>query len=210
MKQFISLCYMFLILVALSACRTAEPTATTAPTQKTSPIYWNLDRPERSNADDILIERVADEQGCYHLRFVSEGQIITLQTDNKEIVDQIDATDAMGLILDAAGSITDVVNIEEIATVMASDLYILKIRESSVDIHFSPASGSMPLTIALDENTIIWDVCPDSESIGQVTEAQMLDKVNVYCDHDGITTIFVHDRYILNDRYIVTKASNSR
>lgn len=158
-----------------------------------SAVYWNLDRREYVEAD--ASPRAVGSDGFYTLRFVSEGKLIEAKTANKSVVDHIDTMDAMGLLLDASGVITDVFKVEDIAIEKVNDFCIKKINGNTLSLNYSVAVSSMDLILEIPDDAYVMDVRPDSAAPGQAIALELLDRVNIYCDKDGIVTaIFLHER----------------
>ena len=158
-----------------------------------SAVYWNLDRKQYTEAD--VSSRTADSDGFYAVRFVSEGKLIEAKTADKSVVEQIDTMDAMGLLLDADGVITDVFKVEDIAIEKVKDFCIKKINGNTLSLNYSVAVSSMDLVLEIPDDAYVMDVRPDSAAPGQGIDLELLDRVNVYCDQDGVVTaVFLHER----------------
>lgn len=158
-----------------------------------SAVYWNLDRKQYTEAD--VSSRTAGSDGFYAVRFVSEGKLIEAKTADKSVVEQIDTMDAMGLLLDADGVITDVFKLEDIAIEKVKDFCIKKINGNTLSLNYSVAVSSMDLVLEIPDDAYVMDVRPDSAAPGQAVALELLDRINVYCNQDGIVTaVFLHER----------------
>lgn len=168
-----------------------------------SDIYWNVDKLEfTENSDTGLSVREKAEDGLYHFRFVSNGQLINAATPDKQMVNFIDTMDACGLVLDADGMIVDAMDVRDFAVETAKRFYVKAVESDSVTINSSIAMNGMDIEVDLS-SVMVMDVRPDSENLGKTLDLEVMDVVSVYgTEENPMAYMFACDRPASSDIYL--------
>lgn len=146
-----------------------------AETEVTAALYFNLDYGKML---------AADANGVYTLRFVKDGQQVSLKVTDKAMADALQSLDFVGLELDG----DTVIKIIPIADMpfsrMAADYYVKSIGGKNVKL-VSNGIISKELMLKLPDGLPVYDAILNSSSFGSVTQLQKNDVVNVIADSDG-------------------------
>lgn len=174
-----------------------------------SDLYWNLDRAiYTQDSETGLSTREPAEDGLYHIRFATKGQIVQYATSDIQLVNFIDSMYALGLVLDADGMIVDAIEAKEFKTEIAKEFFVKKIEGNYLTLNSSPAMNGMDVPVTLTDATYVSDVRLDAENPGQSIDLEIMDTVWAYGDADqNLTDLFISERpaesevYMRLDRY---------
>jgi len=160
-------------------------------------LYWNLDREfYTKDSQTGLSTREADANGQFKIRFAYNGEIVELVIIDKKLVNIIDTQDVMGLTFDENGVVIGQINVRELATETGKKVYVKKATEEAVYANSSMAMNGMELTLKMGQYAEIYDLRPESETLGKKmapTDLQVMDCITVYSNADGdVTHIFLH------------------
>ena len=76
----------------------ADPTETTATQVLDYDLYWNLDRAEyEGKSEGGMSARVQESDGFFTIRFLLDGEVVSLRTADRRLVNAIDSQSLMGL-----------------------------------------------------------------------------------------------------------------
>lgn len=160
-------------------------------------LYWNIDRIKYTENAEVegTSTREPAEDGHYYMRFAYQGEQVELQIIDKQLVNWIDQSDLLGLILDADGVVVDAVEPEEVATPVAIGQYVRSVDGNQIVINSSHAMNGMETTLILTENTGVYDVDRKAEMVGAVAEAEIMDQVHIYSNEAGeLTHVYITER----------------
>lgn len=169
-----------------------------------SKLYWNVDMVAYTeNSETGLSTREPDENGVFTIRFLCDGEILELQTIDRQVVNFIDTMTLMGLVFDESGFIVDAVSPKEVATELAKEMFVKRYQDNNLEVNSSMAMNGMPMEFDLSETVYITDVRPDAPEVGANVPLEVMDKVTVYGDENGKAThVFLLDRKPIAGVYI--------
>ena len=158
-----------------------------------SPVYFNITRMYKS--PDTT--REPDAEGWYVFDIASDGQLLKLKTQDREIARNVDMYSAKAVGLKLNGDvIEDVYSIECVTgnSALASGRYVCSIEGSIVATKAS--GGSRQTAVVVSTDCKIYDVTGNPGTVlGEETTLQMNDRVNIFGTADGMAThIFVTKR----------------
>ena len=160
-------------------------------------LYWNVDRKfYTENSESGLSTREPGADGVFTVRFAHDGELVELLVADKRLINFIDTMDCMGVVLDDAGVVIDVVDPKTVATEMAKMFYVRKTENGVITLNSSMAMNGMALDVpVIDGKTEIYDVTPNSEKLGQRVEpdqVESMDAVTVYGnDKNEATHVYI-------------------
>ena len=159
------------------------------------PLYWNVDREKYQPKLGGLSTRQPDADGFYTMRFLTRGEIVEYRVKDKELMLTIDSEDAMGLLVDEDGFVTEYVELIDMGVrEVASWYYVLRSKEDGAIINTSTIGKGVNIDIKWQDETGFWDVT-NKEDYGCATKLELLDAVRVFNNADGkITDVFVVER----------------
>jgi len=159
------------------------------------PLYWNVDREKYQPKLGGLSTRQPDADGFYTMRFLTRGEIVEYRVKDKELMLTIDSEDAMGLLVDEDGFVTEYVELIDMGVrEVASWYYVLRPKEDGAIINTSTVGKGVNIDIKWQDETGFWDVT-NKEDYGCATKLELLDAVRVFNNSDGeITDVFVVER----------------
>ena len=159
------------------------------------PLYWNVDREKYQPKLGGLSTRQPESDGYYTMRFLQRGEIVEYRVKDKELMLTIDSEDAMGLLVDEDGFVTEYVKLIDMGVrEVASWYYVLRPKEDSAIINTSTIGKGVNIDLKWQDETGFWDVT-NKEDYGCATKLELLDAVRVFNNADGkITDVFVVER----------------
>ena len=167
----------------------ADPSGTVT---TSSGLYWNIDMKTYTENAEVagFSDRPRAEDGMYHIRFASSGQLYEFLTEDARLVNYIDSMQLMGLVFDADGMIVDATPAAEIATELATDFYVKSADDNMVVINSSISMVGMDMELPVSAQTFFMDVRPDTTTPAESVPLEMLDQITVYevTDENGTTT----------------------
>ena len=160
-----------------------------------SKLYWNIDgKAFTENSETGLSTREPDANGLFTIRFLCEGQILELQTADRQLVNFIDTMELMGLVFDESGFILDAKKPKEVATELGKDMFVKVCDGTRLEVNSSMAMNGMPMEFDIT-GVAIMDVRADAPEVGAATPLETMDKVTIYGDMDGnVTSVFFLER----------------
>lgn len=164
---------------------------TQEPVQEDAILYWNVDRDTYiENSETGLSTREPGEDGLYHLRMVSEGQLLDLVTPDKKLVNIIDTMPVCILQMDG----TNIINVTDpldMGYTMNKGVYIQKVDEKTIVANTSIAMNGMPVRAKISEQLQILDCREKESTLGQPVKAAdllVMDYVTVCFNAEGDAT----------------------
>lgn len=159
------------------------------PTEGRPELYWNIDRVAfTEDSETGLSTREPGEDGMYHVRFAYNGEVVEKVVADRQLINYIDALDAMGLVFDGDGVVIDVVGAKDIATEVAKEFFVKKIDGNYITLNSSIAMNGMDVDVEVTDMLGIYDVTQGSENPGAQIEPAILDKVTVYANALNVGT----------------------
>ena len=158
-----------LITLVLTQCGTPGNTATTAePTESTaSPVldynlYWNLDRAlYAGQSEGGMSSRVMEADGSFLIRFLLDGEEVTLKTLDRKLVNAIDSQDLMGLELDSDGYIIKVLSPDNMPLQKVGWGFYVQSASTGgkvIKVNSSETYGGMEVVLENHGNALIMDM----------------------------------------------------
>jgi len=144
-------------------------------------LYWNVDRMDGGDVST----RTPDADGWYYIDLAVNGEIKTFKTQNKNIIDYIDAKNGGATALTVDGNVitasASALEGEGVAAAGKSGT-VTEIAGVKVILNNS-TEGELNVNMA--SNVKIYDVSGNSEFIGQATELKVGDNFRCYNNADG-------------------------
>jgi hypothetical protein len=107
-----------LLLVRCGGQETAAPTETTGKAPAATPtyaLYWNVDRALYDGKSEAgMSSRAPDADGCFSVRFILDGQEVTLRVANRKLINTMDTQDVMDLVFDENGMVIGVTTLDKL------------------------------------------------------------------------------------------------
>lgn len=162
--------------------------------QVTSKLYWNADRLDYLKDSD-LSSRKAEADGTYKIRFAVDGELVEYSTRDRQLMNQIDHKDLMGLVFDEEGYIIGYLEPEDItAGEVARMAYVMSVDGNKFVANTSGTADGLNIELEITDKTNIYDVT-GVEPVGQKTTLQVNDRIRGFVDKEGnITNLFVLER----------------
>ena len=194
------------LVLLLTQCIGGEGTApavTSAPTQSTEQVmercdlYWNLDRAEYDGKSEAgMSSRTAEADGYYHIRFILDGEEVTLKVADRRLVNTIDTMDIMGLRFDEDGFVSDVLDLDELPLEKTGwEFFVQSTGGGLIKLNSSKTFNGMELLLQTDENTGIYDMSGESGPVGCEADPIRMDRVYAFTNQEGILThVFLYSR----------------
>ena len=161
-----------------------------------SEMYWNVDR--KWDKVNGVTTRTPAADGWYYIRVAVRGEQITVKTQNKELVQAIDARAAKCFGLKLDGDVIEKVYTPDSVAgggTFASWYDVTAIDGNTITC-IKPATGDTRTGTML-EDCEIYNVSTNSGMVGEVTTLQVGDKIHSVKDGSGkVCVIFVVNRYV--------------
>lgn len=174
----------------------------TKPYKKPGTVYWNVEK--QYDSVNKITTREPDALMRYAIRFVADGEEVTLYCKDQKVVNQIDGARIMGLEFDEEGYISQFQSIR-IATNGGSsagvNYYVSEVdyRDGQILLRNKPVYGEETATLSAfrSDDCKVYNVSGnDGTTMGELTELQKNDRVIGIKDSRGrLDTIFVCHRY---------------
>ena len=191
-----------LLLFSLAGCQKQKKHADTPVQQDPTPlIYWNIDGHTYSDLETFTNTRQPEEDGLYHMQFFRDGKVVELTCADSVLVKKIDFNSLVALDVED-GKIMAIADLNALCAPWP-DYHISKIDGNTITAVSSVALSGRPPEFEIDANTQIYDVSPDAEVYGCLTEPDIMDRVTILQDPDGgpATHIYIDQRPIKADVY---------
>jgi len=201
LKRIFTILLGLLLLFSMAGCREKKQAETPAEEEPTPLIYWNIDGHTFSDLETFTNTRQPEEDGLYHMRFFRDGEVVELACADSVLVKKIDFNSLVALDVED-GKIMAIADLNELCAPWP-DYYISKIDGNTITAESSVALSGRPPEFEIDANTQIYDVSPDAEVYGCLTEPDIMDRVTILQDPDGgpATHIYIDQRPIKADVY---------
>ena len=152
-------------------------------------LYWNVDRAAYAQGSATgMSSRKADEDGVFRIRFLHNGELEEIPVADKRLVNKIDNKDAMGLVLDENGYVVEVIDAKKVAKEIAMKSFVKEVKGDTIYANASIAFNGMNHVLKITENVGIYDVDPNSETLGKrisPSDLQFTDAVLAYGNLEG-------------------------
>ena len=144
-------------------------------------LYWNVNRMDGGEEST----RTPEADGYYYIDLAVNGEIKTFKTQNKNIIDYIDAKNAGATALTVDGDVITACNsaLEGEGVASAGKSGTVNTVEGVKVIYTNIDAGEMNVNMAA--NVKIFDVSGNSEFIGQASELKTGDYFRCYLNADG-------------------------
>ena len=140
------------------------------------PMYWNVDKTQYWDSKNEVSTRVPGADGYYQILFAVNGEQVTLRTDNKKIVDNIDGRTCMGLAVDGS-IITKVYAAAQTRNtnggLFASSWYVTAMDGNTITASSSTKTESR--TMAADCQ--VYNVSANAALVGEKSTVQVGDQI---------------------------------
>ena len=174
----------------------------TKPYKKPGTVYWNIEK--QYDSVNKITTREPDALMRYAIRFVADGEEVTLYCKDQSVVNQIDGARVMGLELDEEGYISkfqSVRNATNGGRTAGLNYYVSEIDplENRILLRNKAVASetSTTLSVFCTDDYKVYDVSGnDGTTLGESTELQKNDRVICILDsHGRVDSIFVCHRY---------------
>ena len=194
-----------LLALVLTQCTGSEPAATTAVPTTEAPapegyeIYWNLDRAlYAGQSEGGMSSRMLEADGYFQIRFLLDGEEITLKAQDRKVVNAIDSQSLMGLELDENGFITKVLSLDEMPLQkVAWNFYVQSVSTGAkvIKLNSSETYEGMEVVVQNPGNALIMDMTGSEGKPGCAAMPVEGDRVYVIQNMAGeLTHVFIYDR----------------
>lgn len=174
-------------------------------------IYWNIDRAEYlkpGTVDTIHATCRNQRDGVYVLRMAVDGEQVEVQVKDSVVVQKMDNWDLMGLVFDADGFVTDVVEPNAFSGGVLQDVYVRSIEGDTVTVNTSPYYNALDRQITITDEAKVYNVSNYDGSgllTGMAGQLSVDDKITVVFDEDGsVTHVFTAPYWAPDDIYYNT------
>ena len=162
-----------------------------------SKIYWRAEQFYDSSLKQTT--RVPDEHGIYSMEFYCEGELVTLKTRDRDIVNHVDSRDryacAKGFAFDEEGFVVGEIDPAlGTRTVLGCERFDVTAMEDGTVMTeklWNPDGAVFSFPVAAD--CVIYDVSATAEAEGRrgkpVESLQLGDRVSVWCNPKGEAVI---------------------
>lgn len=166
----------------------AKPAAETDGGKET--LYFNLEKDEYVGAGfDYTSARTPRGDGIYYISFGANGEKLELTCADKNLVNQIDMLELMGLEFDENGQIIGVKTIEECGYKLFSRmLFVTGVEGNVIHTNNSVTGRGVDFDITLTEETEVRNVTGGALIGYQPREIQKDDELMVITDNAGVVT----------------------
>ena len=172
-------CLLGMLLVAaallvMAGCsgkkNTSQTTDPAADAQPEYTLYWNVDRDKHRSSDGSPVEdRKPAEDGNYYVRLFRDGQIQEFMLAAPYLVDAVDASYLVPVVVDESGTITQVLELFDLdITLRAANHYVYQIDGNVVQTNSSYRYDGTDDPLTIEEYTKVYDMTGTS---GQVLKA---------------------------------------
>ncbi|MBR5570994.1 MAG: hypothetical protein IKW10_08925 [Oscillospiraceae bacterium] len=172
------------------------------PFQAPPPIYWNIDR--KYDTTNKVCTREMDPMGGYTLQLAVNGEIVTVQTRDWELVQKMDAMAAkcFALEFDEEGALVDVIHA---GTATGGGSFASWFSVDSVEgktITCTKQSTGTSASGILGPEVLVYDVSGYGAYVGEPTDIRVGDTVHCLKDSLGrIVVVFVVNRMVDSEIY---------
>ena len=173
---------------------TTESTSNEVPTYQ---LYWNVDKAEYAGKSEAgMSSREPDEDGLFSVRFVLDGEMLTLRVANRRLINTIDVNDVMGLEFDDKGVVVGVLSLDDMPLEKVGwQFYVQSSASKIIKLNSSESMNGMEVMLEGVDANRVWDMSGKSGDIGCVTKAMELDKVMAVQNLAGeVTHVFIYER----------------
>ena len=192
---------LVLLLTQCTGGQTGETTApsTTAATEEvpTYELYWNVDRTLYDGKSEAgMSSRMPESDGYFHVRFVFDGEVVTLKVADRKLINAIDIKSLMGLEFDENGIVIGVVDVEDMPLEkVAWQFYVQSAGGKTVKANSSSGLNGMEILLEGDENTGFYNVSGLGGELGSTILPIPQDRIYAIQNLAGeLTHVFVYER----------------
>ena len=176
----------------------AEPAATTTVAEaSTYELYWNLDRAEYEGKSEAgMSGRMPESDGYFHIRMFKDGEIVTLKTSDRKVVNNLDTQSLMGLEFDEEGCISEVIDVKELPLETPGwSFFVQSVGGNTIKLNSSDSFAGMEMLLECDDDTGIYDMTGMSGEVGCEATPIAYDRVYPIANEQGkITHVFLYER----------------
>ena len=157
------------------------------------PMYWNVDKTQYWDSKNEASTRVPGADGYYQILFAVGGEQVTLRTDDKKMVDNIDGRTCMGLAVNG-NIITKVYAAAQtrntIGGLFASSWYVTAIDGNTI----TASSSTKTETRAMAADCQVYNVSANAALVGEKSTVQVGDQIRCLLNENQQISVL----YILN------------
>lgn len=165
-------------------------------------IYWNIDRDEYPLTDEGLPTRLAAD-GVYRARFAVDGEQVDLFFDNEYLMADADSFDFMGLVVDEAGYVQEVIPVEKCSGGVAVLNYTVESfdGETLVCNVVSNFRGQR-IKLPVNKNTKVYNMGGEGLLVGMPGTIEVGQSVCAVMGYDGVLShVFVEPAFEMKPVY---------
>lgn len=153
-----------------------------------SKLYWNVDKTfYTQNSETGLTTREPEEDGLYHVRLATGGEIVEVLVSDGRLINFIDTLDALGLVFDADGMVVDALDPSVFNPEIVRDFFVKRVTDTQITVNSSVAMNGMDMTF--DISAIgLYDVSATAAQPGMPATCGVMDRVFIYGDMEGNPT----------------------
>ena len=187
-----------LMLMGCTPEQATEPAATTTVAEaSTYELYWNLDRAEYEGKSEAgMSSRMPESDGYFHIRMFKDGEIVTLKTDDRKVVNNLDTQSLVGLEFDDEGLIKAVIDRDDLPLETPGwSFFVQSVGGKTIKLNSSDSFAGMEMLLECDEDTGIYDMTGMSCEVGCEATPIAYDRVYPIANEQGkITHVFLYER----------------
>jgi len=179
----------------------AEAPKTTA--ENAVGIYWNVEGSLYRGDPNMILSRTPEADGTYMVSFAFGGTQQRLQVTAQVIEKGLDMHDAVGLVMDESGTVTDFMTVEECTGGYAVKNYFVEsVSGNTVLCNNSPAFDGYQKEITVADSAQVIRVDGTGILTGTYTTISENDQITAICDSAGtITHVFTQPLQEIPDIY---------
>jgi len=151
---------------------TTDPTGTTAPQVLDYDLYWNLDRAQfEGKSEGGMSSRVQDSDGYFSIRFLLDGEVVTLKASDRKMVNAIDSQSVLSFEVDANGVITKLISLDDLPLQKVGWGFYVQSASTGgkvVKINSSETYAGMEIVLENRGDALIMDMTGSEGEIGCV------------------------------------------
>ena len=160
-------------------------------------LYWNLDRAQyMGQSENGSSSRKKGSDGYYHISFFIDGKTVDLKVAEKQVVNDIDVNDLVGLTFDENGIVVGMTTVWDMpCQVTAWNYYIQSVESNRIMVNSSPLYNGDEQMLLLPEGLDVYDMTGAEGEIGMVISPIKGDRLIAISNAEStLTHIFVNER----------------
>lgn len=184
-------------IVLLQGGNRTEPDAGTTAPMLDYDLYWNVDREKYMNQSELgSSSRKKGSDGYYHISFFMDGKTVDLKVAEKQVVNDIDLNEVMGLTFDENGIVVGMSSVWDMpCQVTAWNYYVQSVEKNRIMVNSSPLYNGDEQMLLIPEGLDIYDMTGVEGVIGKVITPIAGDRLIAISNAESMLThVFVNER----------------